>query len=161
LVAITPCCAFVANWASVLIGLIAGLVSIGTDRLLPTTIDDPIGCVSSHGAAAIWGLIATALFVNVRVNGNDLGLFYSGDFHLLGIQCIEIVSISAWAAVTSFLSFKLIDRLVGLRLTEEEETIGSDYLEHLSHGGQVSPRVLRSPARNVGDIDIDAVVIRI
>ena len=161
LVAITPCCAFVTNWASVLIGFIAGLVSISVDRLLPTAIDDPIGCVSSHGAASVWGLIATALFVNVQVNGNELGLLYSGDFHLLGIQCIEIISVSTWAAVTSFLSFKLIDGLVGLRLSEEEEVIGCDYLEHLGHRDQVSPRILHSPGRDVGNVEINTAVIRV
>lgn len=117
--------------------------------------------MSSHGAASVWGLIATALFVNVQVNGNELGLLYSGDFHLLGIQCIEIISVSTWAAVTSFLSFRLIDGLVGLRLSEEEEVIGCDYLEHLGHRDQVSPRILHSPGRDVGNVEINTAVIRV
>ena len=101
-------------------------------------------------------------FVNFRVNGNELGLFYSGDFHLLGIQCIEIISVSTWAAATSFLSFRLIDGLVGLRLSEEEEeVIGCDYLEHLGRREQVSPRILHSPGQDVGDVEIDTVVIRV
>ena len=141
LVAITPCCAFVANWASILIGMVAGFLSVVADKLMLEKIDDPIGCVSSHGASAVWGLIATALFVNVPVNGNDLGLFYSGSFRLLGVQCLEIVAIIAWAAPTSCVAFKMIDKLVGLRLTEDEEKIGNDCLEHLGCSHQISPRI--------------------
>ena len=58
------------------------------------------------------------------------GLFYGGGFHQLGLQLLGVVTVMAWTIITMTIVFKIIDKTVGLRVTEEEEIVGLDVKEH-------------------------------
>lgn len=130
LVSITPNCAYVYTWASILIGIIGSSISILSNILLIKYVDDPIGCISTHASAGIWGIFSTGLFIHNNNDTKYIGLFYSGSFILLGIQILEILSITIWCLIVSYLFFKFVDLTVGLRMTEKEENIGGDEIYH-------------------------------
>ena len=122
LVGITAGTAAISFGLSIVTGLIAGVIMvlsvIGLERL---GIDDPVGAISVHGTSGLWGLIAVALF-SAEAN--------------LGDQLIGAAAIIAWTFVTSFIVFKGIDLLVGMRVSPEEEMAGLDRSEH---GGEAYP----------------------
>lgn len=155
LVSITPCCAYVYTWASILIGIIGSCISIFSNILLIKYIDDPIGCISTHASAGIWGLIATGLFVHINnEDENRLGLFYNGNFELFGIQLLGIISITFWSLITSYIFFKIVDRVVGLRMISEDEIIGGDELYHLNNeSAKIYPIENMNDAGNDNDND--------
>jgi Amt family ammonium transporter len=131
LVSITPCCIYVSNLFSIIIGFIGAIIGIVSNEYIKKTIiDDPVGCIGSHGISAIWGLIATGLFTKEKYNDNLLGLFYSGSPQLLLYQLLAIIVIIIWSILSSLLFFKLIDKLIGLRLEENNEILGNDLTEH-------------------------------
>ena len=125
LVGITAGTADVSNLGAVLIGLVAGvIVVISIVGLERAGIDDPVGAISVHGVAGIWGVLAVGLFAL------DGGLFYGGGLEQLGAQAIGVAAISVWAFATSSIVFRLIDRVWGIRVTPEEELAGLDRMEH-------------------------------
>ncbi|MDQ0255105.1 Amt family ammonium transporter [Evansella vedderi] len=139
LVAITASCAFVAPWASVLIGIIAGLIVYGSMRFFEKKqIDDPIFALSVHGTAGIWGTISTGFFATpelAAMNGGQAGLFYGGGLTQLGVQTIGVVSSGIFAFVLSFIILKVMVKVMGgIRVSEEEELVGLDLSEHGSYG---------------------------
>ncbi len=126
LVAITAGCYSVSPLASIIIGLIAGVVVVISvyciDRIF--NIDDPVGAVSVHGICGVWGTLALGLF------DMNNGLFYGGDLSLLGIQTLGVVSAFIWAFGLGLLLFWTIKKTVGLRVSEKEELQGLDIGEH-------------------------------
>ena len=80
----------------------------------------------------IWGTIAVGLFATTSAPGNDtvVGLFYGGGFKQLGIQLLGFVTVASWTAVTITIAFIIIKKTIGLRVTEEEEIVGLDSMEH-------------------------------
>ncbi|MFA9560690.1 ammonium transporter, partial [Evansella sp. AB-rgal1] len=111
LVAITASCAFVAPWASVVIGIIAGILVYGSMKFFEKMkIDDPIFALSVHGTAGIWGTVSTGFFATpelAAMNGGSAGLFYGGGFGQLGVQVIGVVSSGLFAFVLSFIILKV------------------------------------------------------
>lgn len=111
---------------------LAGLVAITA----PCDVTDTagaiiIGAVAVHCLNGIWGTIAVGLFATSTVPESTIdGLFYGGGFSQLGIQLIGVISVLTWTAVTMTIVFKLIDKTVGLRVSEEEEIEGLDVKEH-------------------------------
>jgi len=139
LVAITASCAFVAPWASVIIGLVGGLIVFFSMKFFDKAkIDDPIFALSVHGAAGVWGTISTGFFATpelAEMNGGLAGLFYGGGFTQLGVQVMGVVSSGLYAFVVSFIILKVMSVVMGrLRVSEEEEIIGLDLSEHGSYG---------------------------
>ena len=133
LVAITASCDVTDAFGAIVIGAVAGvLVIFGVwflDYVLK--VDDPVGAVAVHMMNGIWGTFATGLFATKAAPGSELtGLFYGGGFKLLGIQCIGILSVAAWTAVTITIVFLVIKATAGLRVSEEEELMGLDVKEH-------------------------------
>jgi Amt family ammonium transporter len=135
LVGITAGCAFVENWAAVVIGAAAGLVVVFSvlffDRI---KIDDPVGAISVHGTCGVLGTLAVGLFASPRlVDAAGIGregLFYGGGLAQLGVQALGVVAVAAWALGASALVFAAIKATVGLRVTAEEEIEGLDIGEH-------------------------------
>ncbi len=131
LVAITAGCANVSPGGAALIGLIASFFIVFgiefIDKVLK--IDDPVGAVGVHG---ICGGVGTILVGFFAVPGEDFagGLFYGGGGALLGTQVIGVLAIAAWVAVTMFITFFLIKKTVGLRVSAAEEIAGLDIEEH-------------------------------
>ena len=134
LVAITAPCDVTDVAGSIIIGAVAGvLVVFGVwflDNVLH--IDDPVGAVAVHCLNGIWGTLAVGLFATTSAPGNDsvIGLFYGGGFKQLGIQFIGFAGVTAWTAVTITIAFLIIKATVGLRVSEEEEIVGLDSMEH-------------------------------
>lgn len=144
LVAITAGCDVTDALGSIIIGAVSGVLVVFGVWLLDYKlhIDDPVGAVAVHAFNGIWGTIAVGLFATDTapafergVNGgaNQIagkGLFYGGGFEQLGLQLIGIVSIVAFTAVTITIAFLIIKAIFGLRVSEEEEIVGLDSMEH-------------------------------
>ena len=141
LVAITAPCDVTDAFGSIIIGIVAGLlVCFGVWFLdYKLHIDDPVGAVAVHCLNGIWGTIAVGLFATNTAPGysiadsagNELvGLFYGGGFKLLGLQLIGLICTAAWTAVTITITFLAIKKIMGLRVSEEEEILGLDSTEH-------------------------------
>ena len=141
LVAITAPCDVTDAFGAIVIGIVAGLLVVFGVWLLDykLRIDDPVGAVAVHMMNGIWGTIAVGLFATntapgysiADASGNELvGLFYGGGLKLLGLQLIGFVSVAAWTAVTITIVFLIIKATVGLRVSEEEEIVGLDAIEH-------------------------------
>ena len=131
LVAITPASGFVGPMASIMIGLGAGvfcyLAVLWKSRL---GYDDALDVVGIHGVGGIWGALATGLFASKAINaaGAD-GLFY-GNPAQLGIQAVAVLVSVVFAFVGTFVILKLVDGLMGLRVSDEEERMGLDLSQH-------------------------------
>ncbi len=134
LVAITAPCDVTDAFGAIIIGAVAGLLVVFGVWFLDykLRIDDPVGAVAVHCLNGIWGTIATGLFATTTAPGNDSldGLFYGGGVKPLLIQLLGFVAIAAWTAVTITITFIVIKKLVGLRVSEEEEVVGLDSTEH-------------------------------
>ncbi len=137
LVAITAPCAFVPSWAACLIGAIAGILCCWTVGFVENTlkIDDPVGAFAVHGMNGAWGVIALGLFADGTygggwngVAGNVTGLFY-GDGGQLAAQFIGTLTCIIWVGTTSYVFFKLADKLMGNRVSAEDEIAGLDLPE--------------------------------
>ena len=137
LVAITAPCAFVDSWASVVIGLVAGvLVCLASVWLEKWKIDDPVGAGPVHLFNGAWGVLAVGIFANgnpdtAAWNGVEsavTGLLYGGGTQLLA-QAIEVLSIFVAVFGLSFAFFKLLHGLNLLRVSREVELQGLDIPE--------------------------------
>lgn len=120
LVGITAGCANVTPVSSVIIGGIAGVLVLYSVLFFDKIkVDDPVGAVSVHGVCGAWGTLAAGLF--------DTGGF---SMKVVGVQLIGIGACFAWAFITGLILFKLIDMVIGMRVTKEEEMAGLDFCEH-------------------------------
>ena len=126
LVAITAGCDQVSPVGAFFIGLFAGIllcVSVDFfDRI--AKIDDPVGAISVHGACGAMGTLCVGLFAT------DGGLFYGGGIHYFLIQLLGVATVMLWVIITMTIIFKVIDKLVGLRVPADIEIEGLDYHEH-------------------------------
>lgn len=135
LVAITPASGFVGPMSSIIIGFLAGAFCYG-GVLLKARLgyDDSLDVVGIHGVGGTWGALATGLFASTEINpGGANGLFF-GNPGQLWIQFISVVVTMAFAFVMTLIILKVVDKLVGLRITEEEERIGMDTTIHNEAG---------------------------
>src|SRR2546428_819137 len=96
LVAITAPSGYVEFWAAPIIGFLAGVIVVVSVILIDRKIDDPVGALSAHGMAGIWGTLSCGLFTSPRLaafNANGhAGLVYHGDFHQLGAQALGVTA---------------------------------------------------------------------
>ena len=133
LVAITAGCDVTDVLGSIIIGAVAGLlVCLGVWFLdYKLHIDDPVGAVAVHCCNGIWGTIAVGLFATTSAPESTLtGLFYGGGFDLLIKQLTGVLSVGIWTAITITITFFIIKKIFGLRVSEREEIIGLDLEEH-------------------------------
>ena len=126
LVAITAGCANVDALGAIIIGLISGILVVVAVEVIDLKfhIDDPVGAVAVHCVNGMFGTIAVGLF-----DYKD-GVFYGGGFKLLAIQTIGVLAIALWTVVTMIITFKIIEKTNGLRVSKEEEIKGLDSTEH-------------------------------
>ena len=132
MVAITPAAGFVTPMPALVIGLIAGAVCYG-GVLMKSRLgyDDSLDVVGIHGLGGTWGALATGLFASI----NAKGLFY-GNPGQLWIQFVSVVATWVFCFAMSFILFKLVDALFGLRVSPESEQRGLDVSEHSEAGYQ-------------------------
>ena len=133
-VAITAPCDVTDALGAIIIGIVAGMLVVFGVWFLDYVlrVDDPVGAVAVHCLNGIWGTISVGLFATTSAPGNDdlVGLFYGGGFTLLGKQLIGFAAVASWTVVTITITFLGIRAAVGLRVTEEEEIVGLDAMEH-------------------------------
>lgn len=138
LVGITAPCAFVSNISAIIIGIIAGILVVASvlfiDRIL--RVDDPVGAISVHATAGVWGTLAVGLFAEDKfmpgTTGN--GLFFGGGWNLFGAQLLGVIAIFVWCMVAGFVLFGVLRGFGILRVSREEELRGLDIGEHGNEG---------------------------
>ena len=148
LVAITAPCDVCDAFGAIVIGAVSGLLVVFGVWFLDYKlhVDDPVGAVAVHFCNGIWGTVSVGLFATksapafargigdgVNFGANQIageGLFYGGGFKQLGLQLLGMFSTAAWTAVTITISFLIIKKIFGLRVSREEEMEGLDVKEH-------------------------------
>ena len=132
LVGITAGCDALDAIGSTVVGIVSGiLVVVAVEFLdLKLHIDDPVGAVGVHLVNGVWGTIAVGLLANPAAPAGLSGLFYTGDARLLGVQTLGIAAILVWTGVVMALTFLIIKKTIGLRVSPEEEIKGLDSTEH-------------------------------
>ena len=137
LVAITAPCAFVNAPSAVLIGLIAGVLVVISVLFIDGVlkVDDRVGAISVHGTCGAWGVLALGLFADGSygdkwnsVEGTVKGLFY-GDASQFAAQCIDVIVNFVFVFCAAWLVFKLIEVIIGNRVSAEVELGGLDVPE--------------------------------
>lgn len=128
---ITPAAGFVTPLPAILIGAIAAALCYYAVGILKARFgyDDTLDVFGIHGIAGTWGTLATGLFASVGAKG----LFY-GNTGQLGIQVIGVLATIIFCAVLTFVILKIVDALVGLRVTHEQEVEGLDLSQHEERG---------------------------
>ncbi|MFZ5642994.1 MAG: ammonium transporter [Bacillota bacterium] len=125
LAAITAGCAVVSPLSAVTIGLVAGvLVVLAVGFFDKIKADDPVGAIAVHGVNGTWGALAVGIFAQ------EGGLLFGGGLKMLGIQALGVFSVSIWAFATTFIVFVILKKLMGIRVSPEEESEGLDISEH-------------------------------
>ncbi|MCD8301119.1 MAG: ammonium transporter [Clostridiales bacterium] len=141
LVAITAPCDVTNAAGAMVIGGVSGLLVVFGVWLLDYKlhIDDPVGAVAVHCINGIWGTIAVGLFATASAPGYSIenrygeqltGLFYGGGVRLLGLQCLGVLTVAAFAGVCIAITFLIIKAIFGLRVKAEDEIMGLDQSEH-------------------------------
>ena len=132
LVGVTAGCDAVNALGAAIIGIVSGILVVVVVEVLDLKlhIDDPVGAVAVHFANGVWGTIAVGLLADPAAPAGLEGLFYTGKFRLLGVQVLGIVAILAWTAVIMTITFLIIKKTIGMRVTAEEEIKGLDSTEH-------------------------------
>ena len=135
LVAITPAAGFVGPLSSIILGLLAGAICYAGVLLKERLgYDDSLDVVGIHGLGGIWGAVATGLFASLAVNsGGSNGLFF-GNVGQLFIQIVSIVGTCVFSFVLSYVLLKLVDLVIGLRVSSEDEEMGLDLSQHSETG---------------------------
>lgn len=133
LVGITAGCDTMDAMGAFFVGVVSGLlVCFGVwfcDYVI--RVDDPVGAVAVHFCNGLWGTIAVGLFATTSAPSCEInGLFYGGGTHQLLLQLTGVGSVLLWTGVTMFIVFKVIDKIFGLRVTDQEQLDGLDIHEH-------------------------------
>jgi Amt family ammonium transporter len=131
LVAITPASGYVDAYAAIVIGLLAGvLCNFFVVLMKRTRLDDTLDVFACHGIGGIWGALATGLFAEKALNAAGAnGLLY-GNPRQFAVQVLAVVAVAAWSFVLSVGLLKVIDKVMGLRVSAEEEAQGLDVSQH-------------------------------
>jgi Amt family ammonium transporter len=134
LVGITAPSGYVEFWAAPIIGAVAGVIVVAGVLAIERVLDDPVGALSAHGLAGIWGTLACGIFTSPRyaeLNGvGEPGLWYSGSFEQLGAQALGVAAAFTCVFAISYAVFALIKATIGLRVSAEQEDAGLDISEH-------------------------------
>jgi Amt family ammonium transporter len=138
LVAITAPSGYVEFWAAPIIGVIAGVLVVVCVLAIDKKLDDPVGALSAHGVAGIWGTLSCGIFTSPRLASfnaiGDAGLVYTGSFKQLGVQAVGVGLAFVTVFVLSIAVFAAIKATVGLRVEDDMEEAGLDITEHGMYG---------------------------
>ena len=138
LVGITAPSGYVEYWAAPIIGAVAGVLVVVCVLAIDRKLDDPVGALSAHGVAGVWGTLACGIFTSPRLAEfnavGDPGLVYNGSLEQLGVQAVGVVAAFALVFVISMITFAAIKATIGLRVSAAEEEAGLDIAEHGMYG---------------------------
>jgi len=128
---ITPASGFVTPPAALAIGLVAGVLCYGAVMLkVRFRYDDSLDVVGVHGVGGILGMLATGLFATVAVNAGGSNGFFYGNPGQLAIQALAVGVVLVYSFTVTFGIFKLLEKTMGLRVTEEQEILGLALSQH-------------------------------
>ena len=136
LVAITPAAGFVTPLGAIGIGAGAALICWIFVMVLKARLgyDDSLDAFGVHGIGGVWGALATGLWATKAVNGAGSDGLFHGNAAQMGVQALAVLCTMAFAFVGTLVLLKVVDALVGLRVTEHEERIGLDLSQHREAG---------------------------
>jgi len=135
LVAITPASGFVGVVPALIIGGVAGMICYGGVRLKTRLgYDDSLDVVGIHGLGGSWGAIATGLFASKAINPDGVNGLFFGNFDQLWIQLVSVIATAGFSFLMTLIILKLVNSVMGLRVTEEEEVKGMDVSLHNETG---------------------------
>lgn len=132
LVAITPACGFVSAMDAIWIGLGSSVICFVSVTFVKAKLgyDDSLDAFGVHGVGGIWGALATGLWAQKAINGAGAdGLFY-GNADQFVVQLKATVITMVFSFVASYILLKVVDAVIGLRVTEHEERVGLDLTQH-------------------------------
>ncbi|MBI2903386.1 MAG: ammonium transporter [Candidatus Methylomirabilis oxyfera] len=131
LVAITPASGFVGPMPAIAIGAGAGVFCYSA-CILKTRLgyDDSLDVVGVHGVGGTWGALATGLFASKAVNPDGADGLFFGNPGQLGIQAIAVLATWVFAFVGTIILLKIVDAIMGLRVSQDEEQVGIDLSQH-------------------------------
>ncbi|MEI7851786.1 MAG: ammonium transporter, partial [Kiritimatiellales bacterium] len=134
LVAITPACGFVSPMSAIWIGAGASIICFIAVTFIKAVFkyDDTLDAFGVHGVGGIWGALATGIWAEKSFGGFD-GLLHGNPGQFL-IQLKAVLVTLVYSAVVTFILLKLVDKLMGLRVTEHEERVGLDLTQHKEAG---------------------------
>jgi len=140
LVAITPACAFVAPWAAVVIGFLAGVIcSVAVGMKYLFNFDDSLDVVGVHLVGGIWGSLSIGLFGSSAVNSISLdGLLFGGGTALLGKQALGVAMVAGYSFLATLIIGFAIEKTIGFRVDKESELEGVDFNEHAESAYEMS-----------------------
>jgi Amt family ammonium transporter len=139
LVAITPACGFVGPMGAIILGLIAGLVCLWAVTWLKAKLgyDDSLDVFGVHCVGGILGALGTGIFAAPSLGGTGIWDYvtnaYNPDYSIgnqFMIQLTGVITTLVWSGVVAFIGFKIVDVIIGLRVTEEQEREGLDESQH-------------------------------
>lgn len=132
LVAITPACGFVSPLSSIFIGMIASMLCyLAVTALKPKLgYDDSLDVFGVHGVGGIWGTLATGLFAEKAINAGGADGLLFGNIKLFLVQGFYLIACIAFALAMTWILFKFVDALVGMRVDREDELMGLDLTQH-------------------------------
>ena len=128
LVAVTPACGFVNPMNAMFIGMIVAVVCYIAVAIIKGKLgyDDSLDAFGVHGVGGTVGTIATGLFAEKVVNAAGADGLLFGNAHQLYVQSLSLIVTVAFAAIMTFIIFKLVDALIGMRVEENNEVVGLD-----------------------------------
>lgn len=131
LVAITPACGFVNPMNAIFIGMIVALICYLAIAVIKAKLgyDDSLDAFGVHGVGGMWGTIATGLFAEKAVNAAGNNGFFFGNLHQLLVQGLLVIITIAFAVIMTWIIFRIVDAVVGMRVEEKSEIVGLDLTE--------------------------------
>lgn len=132
LVAITPAAGFVGIGGAIGIGIMVSIFCFTAVSYIKHKFhyDDSLDAFGVHGIGGIWGTIATGIFATKAVNLAGADGLFAGNSKQFFIQLVAAATTVAYAFIGTYIIYKLIDVVIGVRATEENEAIGLDLTEH-------------------------------
>ncbi|HKE19335.1 MAG TPA: ammonium transporter, partial [Kofleriaceae bacterium] len=131
LVAITPAAGFVAPWAAIVIGAVASVVCyLGVLAKYKYGYDDSLDAFGVHGVGGAAGALLTGVFASTAFNSAGRNGLIAGAPGQVATQALGVAVTAVYAAVVTFVILKLIDALIGLRVSRDEESEGLDSVLH-------------------------------
>ena len=131
LVGITPAAGFVTPMAALIIGFLAGLICfVVVEFIVRQHVDDALDVFGVHGVGGIVGALATGIFATTAVNSAGADGLLAGNPGLLGVQFLAVAVVAAYSAGMTWGLLKLVDVVMGLRVSPEEEQRGLDSSQH-------------------------------
>ena len=140
LASITPAAGYVNITAAIIIGFFASIFAYNAVSWLKPRLgyDDALDVFGIHGICGITGAVAIGIFANPLINSVTTGGILFGNFNLLGVQLLAIAVVAVYSFVLTVVIAKIIDKIIGLRVTDEHEVQGLDVNLHEESGYRLS-----------------------